>query len=65
MAPLGADQQTLKNVFSNLKDLSLKIKEKNYENVSMEQLSMGMSNDYKEAIECGATIIRPGRSLFN
>lgn len=64
MAPLGADEETLKTVFSNLKNLSEEIKERNYENVSMEHLSMGMSNDYKEAIECGATIIRPGRSLF-
>lgn len=64
MAPLGADEETLKTVFSDLKNLSEKIKEKNYEGVSMEHLSMGMSNDYKEAIECGATIIRPGRSLF-
>ena len=64
MAPLGADEETLKSVFSDLKNLSEKIKEKNYEGVSMEHLSMGMSNDYKEAIECGATIIRPGRSLF-
>ncbi len=64
MAPLGADEETLKSVFSNLKNLSEKIKEKNYEGVSMEHLSMGMSGDYEEAIECGATIIRPGRSLF-
>ena len=64
MAPLGADEKTLKSVFSNLKNLSEKIKEKNYEGVSMEHLSMGMSGDYVEAIECGATIIRPGRSLF-
>ncbi|MBR5506676.1 MAG: YggS family pyridoxal phosphate-dependent enzyme [Clostridia bacterium] len=64
MAPLGADEETLKKVFTNLKNLSDKVKEKNYEGVSMEHLSMGMSGDFEEAVECGATIIRPGRSLF-
>lgn len=34
------------------------------EKYNLPELSMGMSNDYKEAIECGATIIRLGRILF-
>ena len=65
MAPLGADSQTLHRVFSSLRNLSDKIKAENIPNVSMKELSMGMSGDYIEAIEEGATIIRPGRSLFN
>lgn len=34
------------------------------EKYELAELSMGMSNDYKEAIECGATIVRLGRILF-
>lgn len=64
MAPLGADENTLRKVFSNLYKLSVDIDDKKYDNVSMNVLSMGMSGDYMTAIEEGATIIRPGRSLF-
>ncbi len=65
MAPLGADQETLTKVFSSLYNLSVDIKAKKYDNVSMDTLSMGMSGDYVDAVRCGATIIRPGRTLFN
>lgn len=33
-------------------------------NVNLKEVSMGMSNDYKIAIECGSTMIRIGRALF-
>lgn len=65
MAPLSASEDELRRVFSNLYDLSVDIAKKKYDNVYMEELSMGMSGDYMLAIEEGATIIRPGRSLFN
>jgi len=64
MAPLASDESTKHSVFLKLKKLALDIEEKKYDNVSMEELSMGMSNDYPEAIEEGSTLIRPGRSLF-
>ena len=32
---------------------------------SLNELSMGMSNDYKDAINCGSTWIRIGSSIFN
>ena len=32
---------------------------------SLKDLSMGMSNDYKDAISCGATYIRIGSAIFN
>jgi uncharacterized pyridoxal phosphate-containing UPF0001 family protein len=32
---------------------------------SLNDLSMGMSNDYKDAISCGATYIRIGSAIFN
>ncbi|MBO7289538.1 MAG: YggS family pyridoxal phosphate-dependent enzyme [Clostridia bacterium] len=64
MAPLGADEAQLKKVFSRLYNLSVDIAKKKYDNVFMEELSMGMSSDYTSAIREGATMIRPGRSLF-
>ncbi|MBQ4630656.1 MAG: YggS family pyridoxal phosphate-dependent enzyme [Clostridia bacterium] len=65
MAPLGAPENVLREVFSALKKLSVDISNKKYDNVSMEYLSMGMSDDYAIAVEEGSTVIRPGRSLFN
>ena len=64
MAPLGAEESVLRYVFSSLYKLSVDIDAKKYDNVCMKQLSMGMSGDYAIAVEEGATIIRPGRSLF-
>ena len=37
---------------------------KSIPNVSMEQLSMGMSGDYKSAIKEGATMVRVGTAIF-
>ncbi len=64
MAPLMADDQTLTKVFTDLKNLSVDIAGKKYDNVDMSVLSMGMSGDYIQAVKCGSTLIRPGRSLF-
>jgi len=48
----------------SLKNLSLDIDKLEIPNVSMSYLSMGMSNDYKIAIEEGSTIVRIGTSIF-
>jgi uncharacterized pyridoxal phosphate-containing UPF0001 family protein len=32
--------------------------------LDLKELSMGMSNDYEEAIKCGATFIRIGSAIF-
>ena len=37
---------------------------KNYDNIKMEYLSMGMSGDFREAIACGANIVRIGTAIF-
>lgn len=64
MAPFTEDEETVRSVFKGLKDLSINIEQKNIPNVSMEYLSMGMSNDYEIAIEEGSTIVRVGTSIF-
>lgn len=50
--------------FDNIRQLFIDIKQKTYDNVSMEYLSMGMSGDYETAIECGANIVRVGSAIF-
>ena len=50
--------------FENIKKLSLDILTKKMHNVSMRELSMGMSDDYVEAVLNGSTIVRPGRAIF-
>ena len=64
MAPFTEDEEVVRGVFRKLKELSIQIDEKNIDNVSMEYLSMGMSNDYKIAIEEGSNIVRIGTSIF-
>lgn len=64
MAPFIDDEEEIRKVFRGLKKLSLQIKDLNLANVEMDTLSMGMSHDYKIAIEEGATIVRVGTSIF-
>ena len=58
MAPFTENEDEVREVFRSLKSLSLYIDRLNIPNISMEYLSMGMSNDYKIAIEEGSTIVR-------
>jgi uncharacterized pyridoxal phosphate-containing UPF0001 family protein len=44
------------NYFSQLKELSILN--------NLPELSMGMSNDYMEAVKCGATFVRIGSAIF-
>ena len=50
--------------FSRLKQIFIDISDKNIDNVYMDCLSMGMSQDYEAAIEMGANIVRIGSALF-
>jgi len=64
MAPFTENEDEVREVFKSLKNLSLDIEKLNIPKVSMNYLSMGMSNDYKIAIEEGSTIVRVGTSIF-
>lgn len=50
--------------FRKLRELSVDISHKNIDNIDMNVLSMGMSDDYCEAIKEGATYIRVGTAIF-
>lgn len=64
MAPFTEDKDQIRSVFRRLKELSIEIDSLNIPNVDMNELSMGMSNDYEIAIEEGSTIVRVGTSIF-
>ena len=64
IAPYTDNPETNREYFRNMKKLSVDIKEKNIDNVSMNVLSMGMTGDYQVAIEEGATMVRVGTGIF-
>ena len=63
MAPFVEDEEILRNCFRKLRQLRDEVKGLNLPYVPCEFLSMGMSNDYRIAIEEGATHIRVGTAL--
>ena len=50
--------------FQKMLQLTVDIKAKKYDNVMVDCLSMGMSDDYIDAIACGSTMIRVGTAIF-
>lgn len=64
IAPFVSDPEENRPVFQKLRQLSVDIKEKNINNVNMDVLSMGMTNDYEVAVEEGATMVRIGTGIF-
>ena len=50
--------------FLKMYNISVDIIRKKYDNVSMDCMSMGMSDDYEDAIRCGSTMIRVGTAIF-
>lgn len=64
IAPFVENSEENREYFRSLKQLSLDIISKNIDNIDMNVLSMGMTNDYKVAIEEGATMVRVGTAIF-
>ncbi|MBQ0059175.1 MAG: YggS family pyridoxal phosphate-dependent enzyme [Lachnospiraceae bacterium] len=63
-APFLEDPEDDRIYFRKLKELSVDINNKNIDNINGNVLSMGMSNDYRVAVEEGSTIIRVGTDIF-
>ncbi|WP_452229541.1 MULTISPECIES: YggS family pyridoxal phosphate-dependent enzyme [unclassified Lacinutrix] len=61
MATFTEDQEQIKKEFSTLKTTFDNLKEINTE---LTTISMGMSGDFKLAIDCGSTMVRVGSSIF-
>ena len=64
IAPFVENPEENRLIFRKLHQLYVDIKQKNIDNVNMNVLSMGMTNDYQVAIEEGATMVRVGTGIF-
>jgi pyridoxal phosphate enzyme (YggS family) len=62
MAPLTDNVATQRACFNGLRQLRDELQKNS--NVPLEELSMGMTDDWQVAIECGATMVRIGRGIF-
>ena len=62
MAPFTSDIEEQKKAFRGLKELRNQLQKKF--GIQLNELSMGMSNDYKIAVKEGATVVRIGQALF-
>lgn len=61
MAPFTTDEVLIRKTFEKLREMKEKI---NRSNKDITELSMGMTNDYKIAIEEGSTMLRIGTAIF-
>ncbi len=64
LPPWGADPEEVRPYFRQLRQLAEQIDTLKLPNVTMQELSMGMSHDYEVAIEEGATLVRIGTAIF-
>lgn len=64
MPPFFDDPERARPCFSALRQLKDRIMEERIPNVSMNELSMGMTGDFEVAIEEGATLVRIGTAIF-
>lgn len=62
--PFLEDPEEVRPYFARLRHLAERMAELRIENVSMGELSMGMSHDFLVAIEEGATLVRIGTAIF-
>jgi PLP dependent protein len=64
LPPYHPDPEQSRPLFRGLAELARELSLTGFNNVSLRELSMGMSEDFEVAIEEGATWIRIGRALF-
>ena len=62
--PVSQNVGDNRKFFQEIYNLSVDITGKKYDNISACCLSMGMSDDYADAIACGSTLIRVGTAIF-
>jgi len=64
MATFTDDDEKIRKEFAYLKSLFDKYQPLNRTNLQLDTLSMGMSGDYRIAVECGSNMVRIGSSIF-
>lgn len=62
--PFSSDPEGSRFFFRKLSELAKEITKEGIDRISMEELSMGMSDDFEVAVEEGATMVRIGRAIF-
>ena len=63
VAPLGLKEEQTRSVFGRLRELRNGLRSR-YPGIALDELSMGMSEDFGLAVEEGATMVRVGRAIF-
>lgn len=64
MAPHADNPEDIRWVFTKMKEIFDSLSEREFKNIEMKYLSMGMSNDYNIAIEEGSNMVRVGTKIF-
>lgn len=64
MAPFDADSEELNEIFSKMNEIHKTLSARNIPHMPFTELSMGMSGDYVQAIQNGATFVRIGSAFF-
>ena len=62
--PLLDNPEMVRPYFQRLRELAAGIAQENIPNVSLQELSMGMSGDFETAVEEGSTVVRVGTAIF-
>ena len=62
--PICQDATKNDKFFQEIYRIGVDIRSKTYDNVWVNIMSMGMSDDYESAIRCGSTMIRVGTAIF-
>ncbi|MGO5029787.1 YggS family pyridoxal phosphate-dependent enzyme [Candidatus Agathobaculum pullicola] len=62
--PIADEISKNSSYFHEMRQVFVDILTKKYDNVNMDYLSMGMTNDFEMAIECGANMVRIGTAIF-
>lgn len=62
--PQGADTALVNEVFTLAKQLGDRLNQAQFNHIYINQLSLGMSGDYTQAIAIGSTMIRLGTTIF-
>ena len=63
MAPFSSDKSLVRKSFVTARKISEEMR-KNYPELPLNEISMGMSGDFKIAIEEGSTMVRIGTAIF-
>ncbi|MFL0246733.1 YggS family pyridoxal phosphate-dependent enzyme [Candidatus Clostridium stratigraminis] len=61
--PIGSEEKC-RDYFREMKTIWDQLRNRNFRNISMEYLSMGMTHDYKIAVEEGSNMVRVGTGIF-